>query len=180
MTSKELGDLYEKMGKPRIGPYSKKELQRTRKEMARDETFGQWTLGCDPEKLGNAVVGVGSTSETFGLPCRLVNGQNVREHWSEKSARAKMQRQLARDSTYLACVNARLLALKGKPLSVTITRIGKRRMDKDGNVSACKHIQDGVADGLNIDDGSELVTWEYEQELAKEFGVRVTIKARGE
>lgn len=169
MTSKELGDLYEKMGKPRIGPYSKKELQRTRKEMARDETFGQWTL-----------VGVGSTSETFGLPCRLVNGQNVREHWSEKSARAKMQRQLARDSTYLACVNARLLALNGKPLSVTITRIGKRRMDKDGNVSACKHIQDGVADGLNIDDGSELVTWEYEQELAKEFGVRVTIKARGE
>ena len=49
------------------------------------------------------------------------------------------------------------------PCVITITRIGPRKLDSDNLAGSAKHVRDGVADWLGIDDGDERLTWEYAQ-----------------
>ena len=49
------------------------------------------------------------------------------------------------------------------PLTITITRIGPRRLDSDNLAASAKHVRDGIADWLEIDDGDERLTWNYAQ-----------------
>ena len=62
------------------------------------------------------------------------------------------------------------------PLRVTITRLGPKRMDPDNNVSACKDVQDAVADWVGQDDGSDGFEWVYRQELCQTPGVRIRVE----
>lgn len=67
------------------------------------------------------------------------------------------------------------------PCIVTITRIAPSRKGLDGgdNANDCaKHVRDGVADALAIDDGGSLVEWRYAQEKGspKTFRVRIEIR----
>ena len=98
---------------------------------------------------------------TFFLPIKTVSEANQREHWGAKARRAKAQR--------TAAGLALRVALRGvvPPVSITLTRhVGAtgRKLDKDNLAGSMKHVQDGIADALGIDDGSELVRWEYLQE----------------
>lgn len=110
----------------------------------------------------------------FTVPIRLVNGSNAREHWAQRAKRAKLERFLV--AQYM---HADGVALCGKaPWKVTLTRIGKRLMD-DGNLGiSFKHVQDSVAACLGRDDGDRKAfpRWHYEQEIGKEYGVRVRIE----
>lgn len=66
------------------------------------------------------------------------------------------------------------------PCIVTITRVAPRRMDRGDNINgSAKHVRDGIADALAYDDGGDLIEWRYAQEIAKAYGVRVTIAPRG-
>lgn len=101
---------------------------------------------------------------------RLVNLANSREHWATRARRAKAQRGLA----------AMLFADLPRPqlpLIVTITRIAARKMDTDGLAISAKHVRDGIADWLRVDDGSDQITWQYAQERGKpkQYAVRVEI-----
>lgn len=102
------------------------------------------------------------------IPVRLVNGLNSREHWAARARRAKTQRSAAKLAMRSRCDWTDECAMRrhiadGGRLSVTIVRRGGRRMDSDGLIASAKHVRDGVADWIGIDDGDERVTWRVEQ-----------------
>lgn len=45
------------------------------------------------------------------------------------------------------------------PLRVTMTRVSAGTLDSDGCVSSQKHVRDGIADALDINDRSPLIEW---------------------
>lgn len=107
---------------------------------------------------------------TAQISVRLVNGANAREHWAVKAGRAKLQRRSARnalaDKMPLWLLAADLAAAGDPPITITITRRGGRRMDDDGLTISAKHVRDGIADWLRIDDGDKRLTWVVKQDKA--------------
>ena len=107
---------------------------------------------------------------------RLTNGANAREHWATKARRAKRERGLI----LRALASSGVRAPRG-PWCVEITRVAPRRMDSDGATIACKHLRDGVADWLAVDDGADAVTFAVDQRKGepREYAVRIVIATRG-
>jgi hypothetical protein len=116
------------------------------------------------------------TFPTVVVPIRTYSELNESTHWRTRSKRTKAQREAAYYSMRQqigGAMNCRT------PATITITRVGPyNRMDTDNLHAALKHIRDGVADWLGLDDGSPLLTWKSEQrrnpvwsiEIAIEFG----------
>lgn len=106
---------------------------------------------------------------------RLTNGANAREHWATKARRAKRERGLI-----LRALLASGVRVPRGPWLVEITRIAPRRMDSDGATIAAKHLRDGVADWLGVDDGADAVTFAVDQRKGepREYAVRVVIASR--
>lgn len=88
------------------------------------------------------------------------------------AAKAKKQRAMA----YMV-LRARIGSPPAAPLTVVITRIGPRELDSDNVVGSAKHVRDGIADWLGVNDRSKLLTWQYEQQKAGKgvYGVRIRI-----
>lgn len=112
------------------------------------------------------------------LPLRLVTLENQREHWAKKAKRAKEQRALA----FLSLRNRKetwaLEPTHDGAFRVELTRVAPRALDS-GNFQGCfKHVQDGIADWLGIDDGDPRIEWRYFQERGnpKEYAVRIRIE----
>lgn len=103
---------------------------------------------------------------TFTLPLKTVSLTNVREHWGEKARRANRQRH----AVSLKCPKWS----EGPLVAVLLVRIAPCELDDDNLRGALKHVRDGVASRLGVDDRTPLVRWEYAQEKG-EPGVRVTI-----
>jgi len=118
---------------------------------------------------------------TAKVPVRLVNALNQREHWRVRAKRAKEQRLAARVS--LAKALPHWFATRDMPAggaTITITRRGGRRMDDDGLTASAKHVRDGIADYLGIDDGDLRLTWIVKQDKAPrgQHWVDVVVVAR--
>jgi len=62
------------------------------------------------------------------------------------------------------------------PATITLTRVGRRRMDGDNLQGSLKACRDGVAKSFGVDDSSGQYTWEYRQEIGKQYGVRIEIR----
>lgn len=124
------------------------------------------------------------------IPLKTVSEANSHEHWRARQKRAKGQRDAAglfvlgesqrRNGYHSSWI------LNGGPegtrlhnLVVTITRLSARQLDSDNLASSQKHVRDGVADALGIDDRDPRVRWEYAQEKAKGFAVRIEIRRAG-
>lgn len=116
---------------------------------------------------------------SFDLPgMRLVNPTNEHAHWCIRHKRASQQRYAARVATgaYVGHKPAIAVQRGTVRLVVTITRLGKGTLDSDSLPPSAKHVRDGIADALGVDDGDETrVTWQYRQERAREWGVRVEV-----
>ena len=98
---------------------------------------------------------------------KLVNALNKREHWAVRMSRAKAQRAQAALAMRASAIGRPLaLQMAGGGLTITITRRGGRRMDDDGLTASAKHVRDGVADWLGIDDGDPRLTWVVRQDGA--------------
>lgn len=106
------------------------------------------------------------------IPLRTVSGNKIgklREHMRRK----KEQR----------CVTSMWMKPKVGgvqfPCTVTLTRLssGRVELDTDNLGTSLKHVRDGVADALGMDDSAKSpITWAYGQETrAKEYGVRIEI-----
>lgn len=106
-----------------------------------------------------------------GKAWRLVGAGNAREHWGASQRRAKAQRSGAAEATRE--LGASLLSWSG--WRVTITRLGPRRLDCDNAVASAKHVRDGVADAVGVDDGNPRFAWAVRQRPSKTFGVEVEI-----
>lgn len=107
----------------------------------------------------------------FYFPIRTVNGLNSREHWAARAKRAKRER-----GEVCLFVKQWKVPL---PCAVTLTRLSTAQMDGDGLQAALKHVRDGVADALGLDDADPRVIWAYQQEKAKRgnHGVRINLDA---
>jgi hypothetical protein len=124
----------------------------------------------------------GRTGLRFFVPVKTVSEANAHEHWRRRQQRAKGQRLAAKLQAMTA---ERQLELRGVPkprLVVRLTRVGARRLDSDNLHGSMKHVRDGIADWLGIDDGrDDLVTWEYPpQQTGKPVGVWVEVEAVGD
>jgi hypothetical protein len=110
------------------------------------------------------------------LPIRTISEANVREHWAAKAKRAKQQRLTA----YLMLARYRRMG-QAKRLTITITRIGSRKLDSDNLARSAKATRDGIADALNVNDGAGNIEWRYAQEKGRphEYAVRVEIEEGG-
>lgn len=106
----------------------------------------------------------------FSLPLKLTTSLNSRTHWSVKSTATKRERRAT------ALAGRQRLQTINPLLRVVLTRLGPQSMDSDNVAATCKAVRDQIAAELKIDDGSNLITWEYRQERG-EYGVRVRIEA---
>ena len=114
------------------------------------------------------------TEVAFTIPAmRLRNIANVRWHWSQRARHASAQRMAARMWASRALAGRSPVG----DLVVTITRIAPRAMDSDGAVIAAKHVRDGVADALGLDDGDRRLTWHVVQRRGepRQHAVAVTM-----
>ncbi len=106
------------------------------------------------------------------LPIRIVSEANMRGHWSKGHRRSKAQR-----GTVRLALEANFGKPPAPPITVTLTRLAPRKLDGDNHQRAEKAVRDGVADWLQIDDGDDRVTWQYEQEKAsKRYAVRIEVR----
>lgn len=106
----------------------------------------------------------------LSLPLRVVSESNQRQHWATKAKRAKAQRQAVAWAWRLAGWPSRC-----KPVQVLLVRLAPGRLDDDNLAGAFKAVRDQIAAECGFDDGDESVRWVYEQERAKEYGVRVEV-----
>jgi hypothetical protein len=99
---------------------------------------------------------------------------NSRAHWAAKHRIAKHERTTA---------GGLLLKFKRPrpPLVVTLIRCSTGWPDSDQAVTSMKHVRDGVADFLGVDDGHDGITWNVERRRVskKEQGTIIRIEARG-
>lgn len=103
------------------------------------------------------------------LPIKTVNTTNSREHWSTVHRRTKATRQIV--GLKLNTVQRPAL-----PVRVVLTRQSKNLMDAHDNLrTSLKPVVDEVAKWLRLDDADPRVTWEYIQERARTFGVRIEV-----
>ena len=109
---------------------------------------------------------------------------NQRCHWAVKAKRAKEQRKIGEMWTEQWLDYGKPNeGLPPKPWRITLTRIGRRRLDTGNVPAAMKAVQDGICDALQIDDGDEAHEWCYKQQTRKPSegacGVGVKIETIG-
>lgn len=110
---------------------------------------------------------------TVNMPLKIESEANVREHWTRKSKRGKIQKFFIEN------------AMKGKawplPCAVVLKRYGPRRMDEDNLIIGFKKVRDVISDciipGLAAGraDGDERIEWHYQQEIAKVCSFDITV-----
>ncbi len=110
------------------------------------------------------------------VPVRIRSEANIREHGARRGAYFKEQKEAVYYSMMKFRHQLHLIAGSEEPLMVTLTRFGDRRLDNDNLVSGFKSVRDSIASFIGIDDGSDRITWRYQQAHAKRFGARITIE----
>lgn len=108
---------------------------------------------------------------TLTLPLVVVSEANQREFWRKRHARNKAQQGRVAIEWLIAFGSSRPNA----PCRVQFTKLGGQKLDSGNLEGAFKHVQDAVARILGIDDGSDLITWTYDQQPGGEKGIRVEI-----
>lgn len=113
------------------------------------------------------------------IPDRLIIPHNTREHWAVTRRRTK-QHSNAAMFAIRGSYNKRIsIPLGPPPYRVTFTRYGPRQIDQGNLEGSFGDVQDGTAKALGVDDGdSASITFEYRQEKAAFYGVRILISER--
>jgi hypothetical protein len=120
--------------------------------------------------LGRRCAGVVAVVISFTIPIRSPSLPNLRESWQAKHRRAKKQK----GDTRLLCPRWNT----GAAVTVRLTRVGAKELDEDNLWASMKHVIDGLASWLKVDDKSPLVEWCVRQEVG-EPEIRVDVYATG-
>lgn len=111
--------------------------------------------------------------------CKTVSELNQREHWAARNRRKNDQQ----EQVAIAMLNV----LRGRkvqlPCSVTLTRIGPKKMDNDNLAGALKHCQDQIARQLGVDDGDESKVKFYHYQMptgSRDYAVKVSITSQAD
>lgn len=124
------------------------------------------------------------------LPIKTVSEFNSSEHWSSKSRRHRQQQFFVKLSYQRICTEMAL------PCVITLTRLSPRLLDSDNLGGALKYVRDEIAEcilphtgGLyktrtgwrrmkGHADSDPRLTWQYEQEQTKSYGIRIRIECQ--
>lgn len=110
---------------------------------------------------------------TIELPIETISEMNKKESWQLKMLRARKQR---RDAWAVCRSVDKSPLIIEKTIKVLLIRLSPKQLDDDNLRCALKHVRDGIADWLKIDDGSPLIKWDYEQEkISRTRSVRAVI-----
>lgn len=85
---------------------------------------------------------------------KLVSEANAHEHWRVKAKRAKGQRSLT-----AMVLRSQLGDPPSLPLAIEIQRVGRGKLDSDNLQGSGKHVRDGIADWIGVDDGNDGYAW---------------------
>ncbi len=99
----------------------------------------------------------------FEVPTKTVSEMNRIEHWGTKRRRASGQRQLAKLCCDVSLPSPVARSIRNGKHEIKLVRVGGKRMDDDNLASAMKHVRDGIADSVQVDDGSDRIKWKYDQ-----------------
>lgn len=103
------------------------------------------------------------------IPIKTVSGMNAREHHMARARRVKAEREAVGWAVAT-------IAPPKPPCTVTMTRLAPSNgLDGDNLQSSQKGVRDALAKWIGIDDKSPLVTWQYDQQRAKDYGVVVEV-----
>ena len=109
------------------------------------------------------------------IPIRTWSEANIHQHWAKKARRAKLQREGV--AMVLRSKNIPKLDYYGLfSVDVTLIRFAPRRLDSDNLQGSFKAVRDGVADVFGIDDRDSRIKFSYQQEKAREYGIRIEIE----
>ena len=112
----------------------------------------------------------------FTIPGHLPSRANERLHWRARYKLSRNQRQGAHMDTLAAMGRHR----PRKPVTVTMTRVSRQRLDDDNVAGAFKSIRDGIADAFGVDDSpSGPITWKYAQRRGVLARAEITIEEMG-
>lgn len=124
---------------------------------------------------------------------KTVSEANEHAHWRARQVRAKEQRGRAYASLLCSLSGYKMLmkrtakstrvclaALPAPKLTIHISRHGPRELDSDNLAGSQKHVRDGIADALGVDDGSDTLDWQYHQVRSPNgvYAVLVRLEAR--
>lgn len=131
--------------------------------------------GADVQRIAQAAV-EGAQILAFEYPMRVVSEANQREHYMAKHRR-KVAQQLETAAEWRRAIGQRRVPL---PCVIRLTRIGCKAMDSDNLAGSMKHVQDAIAKLIGVDDGSDLLRFEYAQEVIakRQYAVRVEVMSR--
>lgn len=112
----------------------------------------------------------------FSMPVRVISEANARDHHM-KRYRRKSAQQMATHVQWKQAQAARGGVKVILPCVVRLTRIGSRRLDDDNLAGAFKACRDQIAREIGVDDGSELIRFEYAQEAIgkRHYEVKVEV-----
>jgi hypothetical protein len=113
---------------------------------------------------------------------RIFSESNVREHWTKRNRRANGSKSKKKPTVGQRQLVRMMLDLNAKkpliPCLIRLVRIAPRKLDQGNIAAALKHVQDGCADWIGIDDRLDtLVKYEYAQDKGdpEEYALRVEI-----
>ena len=111
------------------------------------------------------------------IPIYTVSEANRNEHWTIKKKRIDLQKK------WIVVFFKKEKATISLPCEITLTRIGKKKLDSDNLPVSMKWIRDTIADQLipglacgRADDDPRL-SWKYAQEIGKEYGVKISFSS---
>jgi hypothetical protein len=112
------------------------------------------------------------------LPIKTVSEANSRESWRAKNRRKRSQA-FEVEIEWKQAMKGRAVSL---PCVVTLTRIASRLLDDDNLRSAFKGVRDCVAALVGVDDGSDLIRFEYKQErrAKRTYDVKIEVESEAE
>lgn len=117
------------------------------------------------------------------IPVKTVSESNAHEHWRARQQRAKRQRHAAAWLVRSVCSLAWVARHVDGGIVVHLTRVSPGTLDSDNLAASGKHVRDGIADALGIDDRDPRVTWLYDQRRGPRghyaVEVRITPAASG-
>jgi hypothetical protein len=107
-----------------------------------------------------------------------LNGNGYAGSRFGQAKKNREQRRRAQLHTLGALGKARVDRRELIPAIVTISRLSAGQLDDDNLAASIKHVRDGIADALGIDDGGPFVQWRYAQikVAPKVYAVRVQIE----
>jgi hypothetical protein len=95
-------------------------------------------------------------------PIEIRSEANLRQHWRHRHERTKAQKQAV-----AWMLRGLRPPVNPTAITVTITRVGGRRLDTDNLAGGCKHARDAVARWIGVDDGDSRYTFVYAQRNGK-------------